>query len=293
MPKLLPSLPAGIGPLRHLTRGIYALLMLAIAFGVMIHPIGFPMKIDSKTQDFYNQIYALKPGDAVIWVDSTDQSGYTMIRDMYRSVAQFMASRGLKLIYVPIAVQTASNWLANIEYSGLESRFNYVNGRDFAVVGFMAGEEVALAVWADNGFGELSTDAYGRPISSDPLLQQVGTVDNAKLVYIGASSFTLGQQVVRQWLARYPNLKGIASLAYGGIATYYGKYIFGCLDGVRGYAEFETLTGFLGSEVVSMDAKNLHIILWLVVMFALNIEYHYYRMKPKKFEEGQVQKEGT
>jgi hypothetical protein len=280
MPKRLPSLSAGIGPLRHMTRNVYAFLMLAIAIGVILHPLGLPMPIDVKTYDFYNEIKALKPGDVVVWVDSTDLSGYTMIRDMYRSVAQCMASRGLKLIYVPIGVQTPLNWMANVEYSALGSKYGYINGKDYAVVGFLAGEEIAMAVFADQGFTAVATDAYGRPVSSDPILQT--SWSDIKLVFIGASGFTLGQQVVRQWLTRMTWLRGIASLAYAGVATYYGKYIFGVLDGVRGYAEFENVSGFLGAEVTAMDAKNLHILMFLATMFALNIEYHYYRMKPKK-----------
>jgi hypothetical protein len=68
---------------------------------------------------------------------------------------------------------------------------------------------------------------------------------------------------IRQWPVKY-GIRTIGFATYVNVAYVYGEHVHGCISELRGEAEFELLTGFLGEEVAKMDARNLQFYLLFV-----------------------------
>ena len=229
-------------------------------------PLGLPLEISFTTKDFMNALDALKPGDKVVFgIGAWD---YVTEPDFSSAMIKAICDRQLKFVVVswypvaPIGFDINAH-----EQVRIEETYGYVYGTDYVIFPFTAGDEAAMAAIAADFWGTFSTDYYGNPIEELPLMEDIRTLDDFDLAIIEAgqaSDYYL--MIVRQWPAKYeiPTLQ-LTHLPI--TSAYYGTYITGGLDGLRGRVEFEIEAGHPGEEVAKVEARNIGQTLIIIACF--------------------------
>jgi hypothetical protein len=217
--------------------------------------LGMPFPISFTTQGFYDAIYKLPKGSvvAVGW-QAVKFEQYKGLETSAAAVWKAMHSRGLKVICLSMG------GLASLFFEDIYKRFKLVElyglvyGEDYVITPFIAGEETALASFARDTWATVSNDIYGNAISSLPLMQRVRNYDAVSLGIMSSYSFTNYDQYIRQWGYAFNKPLIQAFHGFTPIAYAYPWPVVGALDGDRGNAEFEYMTGFRGEAAARFEA---------------------------------------
>jgi hypothetical protein len=150
-----------------------------------------------------------------------------------------------------------------MEYCDMESNYGWEYGVDYVVFGYLSGEETAFGMIAAD-VGYLGVDYDGTPVEDLPLIQSLQDSSGAVGPHVDASCFklayfsgvvTIFDMWVRQWPIAY-GMRSISNTGFQSVAPYYKKHVWGVLDGTRGSAEYEKVTGYPGVELMKLDGQN-------------------------------------
>jgi hypothetical protein len=251
-----------------------AIMNTALAIIVVVSGLRLPLLIGPITTDFYNEIEALNPGDVIAWAQNCAFGAYVNKRDAYRAVVYHaIIDNDAKMILYsldPDAPQLNAALMVYCE-SELEAAGKQY-GVDWIIMPFLAGEESALAAIARNARVTGNDLIEGRPLDQFPIMEGINTMDDIPLTINDAGSFTFVDMWIRQWPAAYGN-RGLNTMVFATVAPVYGIYVHGALDGNRGYAEYEKLTGYSGDQLIKMDMRNLQGIAVITIVILGNITY--------------------
>jgi hypothetical protein len=237
--------------------------VILIAIPVFVTPFGFPIPVDSSTQDFYdfienngnNQwVTSNLPDDAVCFMGSSFAffDVYDGDRDTFNAHLDHLASKGWKLLMFSYGTPCAAIWEQMVKMSRIEEKYGYVYGEDFVIFPYMAGDEIAMSLVADIK-GNYALDNRGNPTNTIPLLQNINTGDDADVFWSEYHIFTYGEMFVRQWPAAYG--KPLLNIgAWHGISPWYGTY---CVGSLTAYAWYEQSVGLPGEALFKIEAQNL------------------------------------
>lgn len=251
-----------------------AIMNTALAILVLVSGIRLPLTIGPITTDFYNEIEALNPGDVIAWAQNCAFGTYINKRDAYRAVVyQAIIDNDATMILYSLDPDAPQLNAALMAYCGptLEAAGKQY-GVDWIIMPFLAGEESALAAIARNMRVTGNDLIEGRPLDQFPIMEGINTMDDIPLTINDAGSFTFVDMWIRQWPAAYGN-RGLNTMVFATVAPVYGIYVHGALDGNRGYAEYEKLTGYAGDQLVKMDMRNLQGIAVITIVILGNITY--------------------
>lgn len=269
--------------LKFFSRKVTGVILTAVViFLIIVGGVGLPMPISPQTKDFYNEIMALQPGDKVVMASDHGMAGYTSrFYTNYDAVIVSVARRNVKMIMLAcgVALDTPAVWVDVITKVGLEKKYGYVYGRDYVILPFMAGIESAMRAIADN-FYVFKEDIFGNSLDTLPLMQEAKSMRDCKLVVGQINGIDHVQMMVRQWGEAY-GIRMIMVGLWGGMSPFYGKYIFGVLDGSLGCAEYQKLVGVGGEELMKIDARNIGLAFSSVLIVAANIIYWRNRLRRK------------
>lgn len=261
--------------------GLTVLCLIPVVLTLINVPFVLPLTIGPITKDFYNEIQKLPEGSVIAWCSTQQYRGYVPRRDLYKALFYNIFDRKLKLVGCSFAPDTPQLWTDILAYSGVVKKYNLKEGEDFVFFPFLAGEETAFAATAADFHKAYSTDLRGIPTGSIPLMQRVRTLRDVQLVIHDGSSFTQVDMFVRQWPAAY-GVRAINMQVYATCAPYYGRFVFGDLDGTRGDAEYEALTGYVGEDLLKMNARNLQGLFVLAFVAIANATY--FTTRPEKLK---------
>jgi hypothetical protein len=197
-------------------------------------------------------------------------------------------SKGLKVINLALGS------VAVMFFEDIYKRFNIVNryglvyGEDYVITPYVAGEETAIAAFAKDTWGTVSTDIYGTPIPDLPLMQRVRTLDDVALAFMTSYSYTSYDYFIRQWGYAYNKPLIQALHAFSPIAYAYPFPVTGCLDGDKGNAEYEFMTHNPGDAIARYDATNTQSGAYLIMLFGGMIMYLWGRNRDKGKERAQT-----
>jgi hypothetical protein len=251
-----------------------AIMNTALALFILVSGITLPLKIGPITIDAYNEIEALQPGDRVAWAQNCAFGTYIDKRDAYRAmVYHAIIEKDAKLIlfsFDPDAPQLNAALMVYCEPALTAAGKEY--GVDWIIMPFLAGEESALAAAAKNMRVCGNDLIEGRPLNEFPIMEGIYTMDDIPLTWNDAGSFTFVEMWIRQWPSAYGN-RAIGTMVFATVAPVYGIYVHGYLDGNRGYAEYEKLTGYAGDHLIKMDMRNAQGIAIIAIVLMGNITY--------------------
>lgn len=255
----------------HLDRKIIFILLIVFSFLPVIVPLGLPVPINEITKLSFDAIDDLSPGDLI--AISFDYGGGSAA-ELYPQNLVMMKhalDKGLRVITVAFAIAGPDMAEICIRESGYESAGVY--GVDYVNLGFAAGFETAMSAFASDPHSLFTADYYGTPIADLPIMDDFHSMDDLKLIAFTTS--TSQDHYIRQWTGYNALVVGcIQSLYYSVMNVYMGTgQIVGFINGLRGSAEYELLTGYFGVGVLTMDQASITHLYAILLLVVGNIGY--------------------
>jgi len=231
-----------------------ALIIIAVTVFLLFRPLFLPMKIGFQTQDFYNHIEALQPGQVVVYSSDTGPSDFLGgRRDIYKAVINHLIEKNVKIIFHP----TGAAWSGATElYKQLTDLRTLTYGTDYVFLPYVSGEEMAWASFAADMKGFYKTDVYGATLSSLPIMADINSLADVNLCVVQYGIFTWGEMFVRQWPTKY-GVTMICMALFSTLQAWYGTYVKGNLDLDLGFAEYEKLRLIPAEHILRMEARNV------------------------------------
>ncbi|QOR34802.1 hypothetical protein IMX26_15275 [Clostridium sp. 'deep sea'] len=255
-------------------RIIYILVFLAIAIP-MLKPVGLPFSINESTQNFFNEVDALKPGDVVVVSYDYDPSSQAQIEPQAKAVLKHLYNKeGIKIIN--LAFWPSGPLFTDKYLKEMQGSHNKEYGEDYVSLGYIAGGETAISSFAKDIKKCFSVDRLGNKTSSLAMLKNINSAKDISL-FITFGSGTPGlAEHIRQVQSVYGTkmVAGMSSVSVAGYLPYYNAgQIKGYLNGLRGAAEYETLLKEPGAATSAMDSLSFAHMIVIVFIILGNIAY--------------------
>ena len=266
--------------LNKMDRRIIFILLIFFSFLPVIFPLGLPVPIQAITTLSYEAMDELNPGDLIAM--SFDYAGGSAA-ELYPQnlvMLKHALAKDLRVITISFAIAGPEMAEMAIRESGYEATKEY--GVDYVNLGFAAGFETAMSAFADDPHALLSKDFYGTPIADIPIMDDFHSIEDLKLIVFTTS--TSQDHYIRQWTGYSTKVIGsIQSLYYSVMSVYMGTgQIVGFINGLRGSAEYELLTGELGVGVMTMDQASITHLYAIALLIVGNIGYWLQRSRDQK-----------
>lgn len=255
------------------------LLMFILLAGVMLNPIGLPIKVTPPAEQVYNYIEQnIQAGD-VVWVAHEYEGGSTAeLNPEVVAVTRHLFQKGAKIVYSSVFGPTAPSIVNNI-ITPVAEELGKVYGEDYIILGYKPGTNSAIRGFTqDISATSAGVDWKGDSLDQFPIMQGLTRIapDQVKLI-VAVETGTPG---CPQWLqfgatpSGVPLLCGTLSMSIAESKPYVesGQYV-ALIEGVRGAAEYEQILGYAGMGSAAQDAQSLSG-LYVVLMIVLgNIAY--------------------
>ena len=257
--------------LNKMDRKIIFVLLIVLSFMPVIFPLGLPVPIQSITRLSYNALEELNPGDLIGM--SFDYAGGSSAELYPQNLVMLKHALEKELRVVTVSFAIAGSEMAEmaLRESGYEATTEY--GVDYVNLGFAAGFETAMSAFAKDPHALFSADFYGTAIENIAIMDDFHSIDDLKLIVFTTS--TSQDHYIRQWTGYDTKVIGaIQSLYYSVMSVYMGTgQIVGFLNGLRGSAEYELLSGELGVGVMAMDQASVTHFYAIALLTMGNIGY--------------------
>jgi len=252
------------------------ILLIAIPF---LMPLGLPLKVTPLAQNFYKTIEAIPDGGAVLWVN--DQGFATWVElgsgeiALYKHLFSLAQKRGLRLVFATTSsadgtVLTDRTIREEIIPGGFTKGLKY--GENWVQLGWLPGWETSLRGLVTDVRAIARTDYFGTPIDQIPMMKNINSVKDLSL--LGNSGYYV-DEYGRQWTGLgkpWIDLLSATTVAMAkpwiekGLLTAY-------LNGQRGCAEYEAITGYRGFATAAMDAQSLAHVLGILILLVPSTLY--------------------
>jgi hypothetical protein len=255
-------------------------LIFAIAILIpMIVPLGLPISIDAPTQNFYNIVSKLQPGDFVcISYDFSSGGAADLLPQTVQVVQDAFAkkTRVVFVAFVPDGRKYIDQAIASFKTRSIQAGVDYVN------LGYIAGLESGVAAFMQDIKRTTPVDTRGVAITSIDAYKQLSSANDFKLVI----TFNNGSPDPPTWVRQMARYKDVP-LMVGSNATMFptcqpfiaAGQLKGALNGSVGAAGYEKLAGRPDQATGEMDVQSIGHALFLLFIVAGNIVY--FGTKPK------------
>jgi len=227
----------------------------------LIYPIGLPLDVSPDTRAVYRAIGSLPAGSVIVQTNDVIFASWGELGDVAKVLFRYELSRNLKVILIEFGQSAQGTTLAEIFLSQIQIPADKKYGVDYVNLGFIPGEEGALAAWAKDIHQVSIKDARGTPISQLPIMQNVKTIkDIAFWMSVNVYGGILPEMYLRQIQLIYKTPMACATIGvmYPTIKPFVSSgQLIGLMNSQRGAAEFEFLSGILGLAAATMDSQSL------------------------------------
>jgi hypothetical protein len=261
---------------------LYALLLICIIVP-MLFPIGFPVPISAEVQRWYDTIEKLPAGSAVMVDFGYSGGGEPELAPFaVATYAQLFKKTGIKVI----AMATSSEGPLLYEKAMAElnpARFGKEYGKDYIMIGYIAGTETAMAAVGKSISTTTSTDYKGTPLSQYAIMQGVDKAEDFALLIEYTTGGDQSEGWVRQWYTSYhtPYLCCVLAMMVPTMLPYQkAGQIVSVVSGAQS-GQLEILAKAPGRGVKSADVITITHILCIAFVVIGNIAYF-----GKKFSGG-------
>jgi hypothetical protein len=158
-----------------------------------------------------------------------------------------------------------------------EQNYGAVYGEDYVFIGYIAGGQTAMAGVLGDLQSLVTNDYQGNAISTFSLMDNVGGADDFALVAYVTTAGETAEGWVYQASSQYNVvvLGGCLSMMTTSIKPYYDSgQIAGIMDGIKGAADLEFLTGHAGDAIVSSDILTFTQSLVLIFIIVGNVSWY-------------------
>jgi len=220
-------------------------IFLGMALSIMIpllYPINFPFKVDQRVQAIYDRIEELEAGDTVFISADFDPASRPELEPFYRANLHHLFAKDVKIVMGslwPYAPPMVRPWLDNIA-----KEHGKVEGEDYAFLGFKAGNELAIKLFADDLVKAFPSDASGKKTAELPVMKGFRSLKDFGLIISVSAGFPGTKEYVLQVQGQYGLEIASATTAVSApdyVPYYKSKQLFGLSGGMPGSAQYEKL----------------------------------------------------
>jgi hypothetical protein len=252
-------------------------IILLLIFIPILNPLGLPISTNQWTKDAYDAVLSVPDDKVIIWEDNWSIGGLADSEPGHTALMRILLENNIKFVMVSLTPDTP---LLHTYITDKVNKYPESNGKvygvDWVQMGFLAGQEGALSLMADDMHSAFTADYYGTPLSQLPLMDNVHDSNDVALVVSGSSSQTWVEAPIRQWYTKY-DVEVVSYTLSGGTvlsATYWpDNGIVGIIEGSRGGAELEFIGNVPGIGASQSDAKTLAFLATAGFIVLGNISY--------------------
>lgn len=237
-------------------RVIYVIVLLSLSIP-LIRPIGMKVSVGQETRQLYDLVEALPAGSRVIVSMDTSPGGYGELASGTTALLNHLAKKDIKVIGMgffdtgPSLLETAFGGSAYKEK---------VYGQDYVNLGYLAGNETAIAAVARDIPGKFPRDYRGKSTADMPIMQGVKSAKDVALI-VTISSGTPG---VPEWIRqvgdpmKVPISTVLVAVNVPNMTPYIqAGQLKGMIPSMKGAAGYEQLMGVKGAGAAGMDAQSV------------------------------------
>jgi len=265
------------------SRWLWLVLLLAFVIPVL-NPIGLPIRISNETHVLYDHIRALPEGSVVAFDVTYPYAYLTEMEPAVTAVTAHLFTLPVKVVFWSLTVEGPLVTMVTLEKVKAEiEKYGKKYGEDYVVLGYVPGEETAMAALMTDTQHVVSSDYFGNSIDTLPLMTKVR--NSRDMRFLICVSVLQADEKVRQYFLK-GGLTWAAIVTTGWIPGYRpfveAKQILTALGGLRGGAEYETLTGRIARGAAYMDVMSSTHLTTVAAAIVANILFLYQRGRSKR-----------
>jgi hypothetical protein len=239
------------------TTHVIALLLLVLISLPILFPLGLPIAISNNVKAIYDFVDKLPNGSTVLMSSDITPSGYAETGPTMICLLKHLFSKDIKVVGVsfidtgPLMFETA---LSKVNLEGKQY------GKDYVNLGFRAGGEPSIVAFADDILKTFPVDYHGNSVSSMDIMTGIKTAKDFEMI---ASIYSTSPGT-EQWIRQVGDPMNIpivsacgASQASRLVVYLQSKQLVGLAGGLKGGADYESLTNFKGMGLSAMDAQSM------------------------------------
>ncbi len=266
----------GIEKVGAMPRWLVMTLVVIFMAIPLIHPLGLPIVVSEATQDYFNAIDKLSPGDVVLFDIGFGSGGYPTLGPAAIAILRHCFSKNLKVVIMATQQEGTMMYPLIMEKVDPEGTYGAKYGEDYVFLGYLAGVQTAMAAVLGDIHSAAPVDYFGTSIDNIPMLKDIKGADDIALVAYLTTAGEVAEGWVYQSYSRYgkPTCGGWLSMMTPSLKPYYDTgALVGMLDGIRGAAEYEFLIKKPGDALKTTDVLNLTQTWVLVLVILGNLAY--------------------
>lgn len=253
-------------------RIIYGVTTLAVLIPILV-PFAVPLIVTDTTQEVYDRLDGLEPGDVVMFSFDVSAGSAPETFPISEAIMRHLAKKdGVKVVCVSFAYPDGPEWADRALRILAEEGKTY--GVDYINLGFRAGSEAAVAYAAQDMHAAFPVDVNGDDIKQFPIMDYLKTAADIHTFFTFSSStpdIYVRQLGLPYGVAVIPGVSFTITPVV--LPLYDSGDLAGLLGGLRAAAEYELLTGVIGSGSGAMGALLLAHVTILVFLVIGNICY--------------------
>jgi hypothetical protein len=254
---------------------VMGLVFIAILIPAL-NPLGLPLMVGSMSKDWYNTVDSLPAGSIVLFDIGYGSGGYPSLGPGNIAAFHQLFEKDLRIVMMATALEGGMMYPLIMDGVKPESNYGAVYGEDYVFLGYIAGGQTAMAGVLGDLHALASADYQGTSLSSLSLMDEVSGAEDFDLVAYMTTAGGTAEGWVYQAYSQYnrPVVGGMLSMMTTSMKPYYDSgQMLGLMDGIKGAADLEFLTGHPGDAIVSSDILSFTQTLVLIFILIGNVAF--------------------
>jgi hypothetical protein len=254
---------------------VMGLVFIAILIPAL-NPLGLPLMVGSMSKDWYDTVDSLPAGSIVLFDIGYGSGGYPSLGPGNIAAFHQLFEKDLRIVVMATALEGGMMYPLIMDGVKPESNYGAVYGEDYVFLGYIAGDQTAMAGVLGDLHALASTDYQGTSLSSLSLMDEVSGAEDFDLVAYMTTAGGTAEGWVYQAYSQYnrPVVGGMLSMMTTSMKPYYDSgQMLGLMDGIKGAADLEFLTNHPGDAIVSSDILSFTQTLVLIFILIGNVAF--------------------
>ena len=229
-------------------RWIFLMMFLSVSLPIyIIAKTGksFPEVPTTLSRQVFNSIENLNEGDPVLLSFDFDPASEGELGPMATAFVRHCAEKKVKMYFMalwPVGPQMIDDAISKVIHSDFSS---LVYGKDYVNLGFKPGNEGVIKVIVTDLKELFTTDDMGKSIDEIPMMDQIKSVQDFKLVINVSAGYAGTKEWVQYASTPYPDkikvIAGCTGVQAPLLYPYIPNQLPGLLGAIKGAAEYEKL----------------------------------------------------
>lgn len=254
---------------------VMGLVFIAILIPAL-NPLGLPLMVGSMSEAWYDTVDSLPAGSIVLFDIGYGSGGYPSLGPGNIAAFHQLFEKDLRIVIMATALEGGMMYPLIMEGVKPDSNYGAVYGEDYVFLGYIAGDQTAMAGVLGDLHALASSDYQGTSLGSLSLMDEVSGAEDFDLVAYMTTAGGTAEGWVYQAYSQYnrPVIGGMLSMMTTSMKPYYDSgQMLGLMDGIKGAADLEFLTGHPGDAIVSSDILSFTQTLVLIFILIGNVAF--------------------